>query len=650
MASRPPAPPEVELDLERYELRRGGRTERLEKLPMELLILLSQRHGQLVTRAEILDRLWGQDVFIDADAAINTAVRKVRRALEDDPENPRFLETVVGKGYRFVGPISVTAETASPAAELVSGPGHVRRAAVSRHWLRWAAAVGVAAAAVAYVVFVRATTPRAPIRVLAVLPLQNLSGDPGQDYFADGMTEELIGRLSAIRRLRVISRTSTMQFKGTRQSVPEIARTLGADAVVEGSVMRSYGRVRVSAQLIRADTDEHIWSASYDRELEDVLTLQSEVAGAIARQIDRTLGGPEPGRAAARTVSPDVYESYLKGRFALNGAGRNGPDESVRHFKAAISGDPSFAAAWSGLAAAYDTLSSGLVAGGPPVEARQQALEAARKALELDPDDAEAHEILASVLVGEWRWKEAEAEYRRALELNPSHAAAHVGFGHWLLGQGRTEEALTWAQRGRELDPLALSGLDVGWMLFHARRYDDAIRELRTVLAVRPDEATTLWFLGFALIANGQPEDAIPVLTRAAEVADNPASPLGVLVSAYAHAGRRAEALSVLEELKRRRRNGYVPAAAFVNAYLGLGDHDQAFLWLERAYQERSGLLRNVKVHPFLDPIRGDPRFADLARRINFVMAEPGPHEGSRDPLRVAGPPAPSGGASPLLR
>jgi TolB-like protein/DNA-binding winged helix-turn-helix (wHTH) protein/Tfp pilus assembly protein PilF len=647
MATRPLTPPEVELDLERYELRRGGRAERLEKLPMELLILLSQRHGQLVTRAEILDRLWGQDVFIDADAAINTAVRKVRRALEDDPENPRFVETVVGKGYRFVGPISVTAETASPAAEPVSGPGHVRRAAVPRHWLRWAGAVGVAAAAVAYVVFVRATTTRAPIRSLAVLPLQNLSGDPGQDYFADGMTEELIGRLSAIRRLRVISRTSTMQFKGTRQSVPEIARTLGADAVVEGSVMRSSGRVRVSAQLIRADTDEHIWSASYDRELEDVLTLQSEVAGAIARRIDRTLGGREPGgAAAARTVSPDVYESYLKGRFALN-ASRNGPDESVGHFKAAISGDPSFAAAWSGLAAAYHTLGT-VLAGTPPGEAWPRAVEAARKALELDPEDAEAHAVLASALVGEWRWKEAEAEYRRALELNPSHAAAHVGLGNWLLRQGRTEEALTWAQRGRELDPLALFGVDIGWMLFHARRYDDAIRELRTVLAVRPDEAAALWFLGFALTANGQPEDAIPVLTKAAQVADNAAGPLGVLVRAYAHAGRRAEALSVLEELKRRRRDGYVPAAAFVNAYLGLGDHDQAFLWLERAYQEHSGILRNLKVHPFFDPLRDDPRFADLVGRMNFVGAEPGPGDESSGPLRVAGPPAPSGGSSPL--
>jgi TolB-like protein/Tfp pilus assembly protein PilF len=462
-----------------------------------------------------------------------------------------------------------------------------------------------------------ATRPR--ITSLAVLPLKNLSGDPTQEYLADGMTEALIGRLSNIHDLRVISRTSAMHLKDTQLSVPEIARTLKVDALVEGSVIREGSRIRVTAQLIRGATDEHLWSETYDRELRDALALESEVAQSIARKVEVTVTGEEHARlVAARHVSPEVYESYLKGAFALDKSnGRAGLEESIGYFKEATERDPTFAPAYVGMAAAYSELSS-VFMGGRPEELRPKVISAARKAVELDPELAEAHVLLAGVHQQQWQWAEAEAEYRRALDLNPSDAIAENGFADWLLCEGRPEEALAWAQRAREHDPLAVSGIKIGWILFHARRYDEAIHELRSVLAVLPDHPTALWFLGFALIANGQAKEAIPVLEKTLSVSDRSSAVMGVLIRAYAHAGRRTDALRLLEELKRRQQTSYVPAAAFVNAYLGLGDNEQAFAWFERAYQEKSNILQFLKVHPFFDPVRNDPRFVDLVRRVDL--------------------------------
>jgi TolB-like protein/Tfp pilus assembly protein PilF len=465
-----------------------------------------------------------------------------------------------------------------------------------------------------------ATRPK--ITSLAVLPLKNLSGDATQEYLADGMTEALIGRLSNIHNLRVISRTSAMHFKDTQLSAPEIARALRVDALVEGSVIREGSRIRVTAQLIRGATDEHFWSETYDRELRDALALESEVAQSIARRVEVTVTGEEHERLkAARSVAPEVYESYLKGVFALDKSnGRASLEEGIGHFEEATRRDPTFAPAYIGLAAAYSELSSVFI-GARPGELRPKVISAARKALELDPELAEAHVLLAQMQKDQWQWAEAEAEYRRALDLNPSDAIAQNGFADWLLCQGRPEEALAWAQRAREHDPLAVSGIKIGWILFHARRYDEAIHELRSVLAVLPDDSTALWFLGFALIANGQAKEAVPVLEKTLSVSDRSSAVIGVLIRAYAHAGRRTDALRLLEELKRRQKASYVPTAAFVNAYLGLDDKEQAFAWLERAYQEKSNILQFLKVHPFFDPLRDDPRFADLVRQVGLDQA-----------------------------
>jgi len=504
-------------------------------------------------------------------------------------------------------------ETLAPASAL--------RSVARLQWMRAAVTTALVLASIAYL-FVSsrvATTPRT-IRSVAVLPLQNLSRDSGQDFFVDGMTDALIERLSSMQSVRVISRTSVMQFKHSSQSLPEIAKTLRVDAVVEGSVVRSGRRVQISAQLIRGESDDRLWSGNYDREAGDVLALQSEVAQAIARQIQISIAGRESGSRntpSTPAVSPDVYEDYLKGRFALNRTPTPDLEASVRYFEAAIAKDASFAPAYSGLGAAHAVLSSPF-GGDEPVDALAKAAEAAGRALELDATIAEAHLVVGEVALRRWQWTDADAHYRRALDLDPNNAAAHAGRARWLLSQRRTDEALEWAQRARELDPLALYGRDIGWILFQSRRYADAIREFHTVLAVRPDEAGALWYLGFAMIEHGEAAEAVRVLERSAALSGRNPAVLGVLVRSYVRAGRTTDALRVLAELTRRREAGYVPAAAFVNAYLGLGDNERALEWLDRAFDERSKILLHLKVHPFFDPLRNDPRYAALQRRMNF--------------------------------
>ena len=396
---------EFTLDETCYRLQRGDRVLRLEKRPMELLILLVERGGELVSRDEIAARLWGNDVFLDVDHSINTAVRKVRQVLRDDPEKPRFVETIVGKGYRFAAPVICSNGASNPQAEPLPSPAEVApQPAVhpteARHlpvrvWMLLAGVAVLVLFVVALMLYrgrgARATGQPA-IKSLAVLPLKNLSGDASQEYLADGMTEELIGRLAAIHDLRVISRTSVMGFKDTRMSAPEIAKALHVDALVEGSVIREGNRIRVHAQLIRGATDEHFWSKTYDRELRDVLALESDVAQSIAGKVEVTVTGKERERlTAVRSVPPEVYESYLKGRFALDKSNRRGDvEESIRYFEQALKIDPTFAPAYVGLADAYDRLATVFI-GSPPWEMRPKVVEAAHKALELDSELAEAY-------------------------------------------------------------------------------------------------------------------------------------------------------------------------------------------------------------------------------------------------------------------
>jgi hypothetical protein len=379
-------------------------------------------------------------------------------------------------------------------------------------------------------------------------------------------------------------------------------------------VMRQGSRIRVHAQLIRGSTDEHLWSDEYDGELGDELALESDVAQAIAQKVEVTLTGKERQRlVATHHVSPEVYESFLKAQDQANNI-NSGDDleKAITDFKDTISKDPNFAPAYVGLASIYQLQTTSL-ASVPPQDVRPKLISAAKKAVELDPDLPEPHILLGEVYQRQWEWSDAEAEYKRALELSPNDAKAQERFAIWLLCQGRTDEALMWIQRAREIDPLGHSGVSNGFILFHARRYDEAVREFRTVEPAYPDH----WYLGFALISNGEPDEAIKVLEKVLS-SDRTPMVMGVLVRAYAHAGRRAEALRLVDELKRRQQKSYVPSAAFVNAYLGLGDNEQAFVWLEKAYQEKSNILQLLKVHPYFDPLRGDPRFTDLVHRVGL--------------------------------
>ena len=644
-------------------LSRSGQRIALEPKALRVLTLLVRRAGHLVDKQELLECVW-PNTFVEENTLTRT-VAILRRELGDSSRDSKIIETVPTRGYRFIAPVTPLEEekrTATPNSEALTLPTNGQNIAsepngwsqtprlrlvddqqdqtagkvpaaeigpeISDGQRNWHARRGLLVGAVSLLVLVAVTTyiltrrhpadAKVPkITSLAVLPLKNLSGDPAQEYFADGMTEEVIGRLSMIRGLRVISRTSAMQFKDTRLSVPEIARKLGVDALVEGSVMREGNRIRVHAQLIRASTDEHFWSEEYDRELGDALTLESDVAQSITRKVEVTVTGEERARlVTAHSVSPDVYESYLKG-LAAKGNNRDEVENQIAWFDEAIRKDPTFAPAYVGLAGAYGALGTVFV-GAPPSETRPKVINAARKALELDPDLADAHVLLADMYMRQWKWAKAEAEYRRALDLNPNDAAAYNGFSYWLLCHGRMEEALAWARRARDLDPLGPSGHTIGFILLNAHRYDEAIREFRDVLAVRPDDRLPLWPLGWALICNQQAEEAIPVLEKAASVTDRSPGVISTLIWAYAHTGRRADALRLLGELKKRQQTGYVPAGAFVNAYLGLGDNDEAFAWFERAYEEQSNILIYIKVSPWFDPLRGDPRFQDLVRRVGL--------------------------------
>lgn len=636
MAPQPVKAPEpirfgedFELDLAARRLRRGNRVLKVERIPLEIMVLLIERWGKTVPRDEIVARVWGRSAFLDTDNSIRGAIRKIRQALKDDPEEPHFIQTITGEGYRFIAPLVGAQEEKSAAAPSdaevggVEAPTHVER----EHWagiprtrggLALAAAAGLVLLAITYTFFgQRRTVAAAPkIKSIAVLPMKNLSGDATQEYLADGMTEEIIGRLAAIHNLRVISRTSAMQFKDSRLSVPEIAKALHVDAVVEGSIIREGDHVRVHAQLIRAATDEHLWSEEYDRELEDVLTLQSNIAEAIAKKVEVSLTRQERALlVAARPVAPEVYESYVKAKSDPENT-KVHIEQRIADFQDTIRKDPTFAPAYVGLAATYISYQD-ISVGASPLEIRPKATAAARKAIELDPGLAGAHAILAEMYQKQWKWAASEAEYKRALELNPNDASAHRGYAYWLACQGRTEEALAWVERGRELDPLGSTDT-VGFLLLMGRRYDDAIREYRSVLAVHPDDTTVHWGLGLALISKNQTDEAIAELEKTVAMMNRGPGSLAMLATAYARAGNRAEALRLIEELKQRHQKGYIPAGAFISPYLALGDYDAAFYWCEEAYKEQSAILQWIKVAPFFDPVRGDPRFTDLVRRVGL--------------------------------
>ena len=464
------------------------------------------------------------------------------------------------------------------------------------------------------------TPGRARIGSIAVLPLENLSGDPEQEYFADGMTEALITNLAQIRALRVVSRTSAMQFKGVRKPLPEIARALNVDAVVEGSVARSGDRVRIAAQLIEAAGDTHLWARSYERDLRDVLALQGEVARAIAEEIQVELSREERDRLApSRRVDPEAYEAYLRGKHHWNRRTEDEILKGIEYFNLAIAKDPLYARAHAGLARAYDTM--GTYSFLPPAEAFAQAATAAARALEIDPSLAEAHTALGGVqMTYQWDWTGAERLLRRGIELDPSFADGYHWYSDFLLAMGRFEEAIASIRTAHSLEPLSLTiNMSVGSCLFYARRYDEAIAQQRRTLELDPTFTPALRSLGGAYEQKGMYDDAIEAYRKAGALARLDLSAAGLLAHAYAVSGRKDEARRMVGELLEHAKSRYVAPFLLAAIHVGLGDADKAFEYLEHAYRERDRGMVWIKVSPRFDPVRHDPRFSDLLRRMRLA-------------------------------
>ena len=609
------------------ELRKEGMRVRLEGQPLAILQVLLDRPGELVTREELRKKLWPGDMFVDFEHSLNAAVKRLRAALNDSADQPHYIETLARRGYRFVAPVGgFVAEREREKAVLVPDESQARARARFRGPLLWL----VVAAAVCVIGIAawgwrqlrnRQATPTVPVvRSLAVLPFGNLSGDPSQEYFADGMTEALIGRLSMIHDLRVISRTSVMRFKDTRQPVPEIAKTLGVDAIVEGSVIREGSRVRVNAQLIRGATDEHLWAEEYQREYRSILALQDEVARTIARQIKITMTPQErAGLAGTRTVDPEAHENYLKGRYYSNQRTEEALKRGIAYFQQAVARDPTYASAYCGLADAYALL--GFRGHLPSTDALLQAKQAALKALELDDTLAEAHASLAFIAeTHEWDWLTAEREYKRALELNPGYAQAHHWYAGYLMYVGRFDEGIAEAKRARELDPLSLPiNNALAGRLLVAGRYDEALAQLRETLEMNPRFAPAHNRLGWAYLGAGRHEEAIREFQKAIDLSgtDDPDLLLD-LGFGCAIAGQRAEATRILARLKRQHERGLIPSGAIAVLYGALGERDKAFAWLEKAYEEHDPELTYITVGPRFEPLRHDARFQQLVHRIGL--------------------------------
>jgi len=632
---------EFEIDLRSGELWVRGKRLRLQDQPFQVLRVLLERRGEIVTRDELKQILWPADTFVDFDDGLNTAIRKIRDALADSAEKPRFIETLPRRGYRFVGQVtdgrpaipSRPETEAKPNLQLQSD-GHpsdppmpeTQTAFLPAHWRLLLA--GVAALAVFSIVFAlyRSTganrLKQPPIKSVAVLPLANLSGDPSQDYLADGMTEALIGRLAGIHDLRVTSRTSSMRFKDTKLSIPEIARSLSVDAIVEGSVIREGNRIRVHAQLIRAATDEHFWSEAYDRELRDVLSLQNDVAQSIARKVEITLTGEEHARlSAAHAVDPEAYEAYLKGRYYWNKRTADSMPKAALYFEQAISKDPGYGGAYSGLA----DCNSGLAWHGfmSPADVLPKAYAAAQKAVKIDPQSAEAHASLALVLDHKWDWAGAEVEFKRALELNPQYANAHHWYGDYLSIQGRHDEALREAKRALELDPLNLMiGSWTGLRYYLARRYDGAIEQSQNTVNLDPNFAAAHLILGKSYAQQGKHAESLDELRKAATLSGNSPLYTAQVGVSLALAGEKKEALRVIRELQGISGKRYVSPYGVAQIYAALNDKEQTYNWLEAAYRDRAVWMSYLAVDPVFDSIRSEDRFRGLLRRAGLPTAE----------------------------
>ena len=600
----------LELDLGCYQLRRDGSVLKLEKIPMELLILLASKRGQLVSREEIIDRLWGKDVFVDSEHGVNTAIRKIRNVLIDDPDHPRYVETVVGKGYRFVATV-----IAPPEEQVLSE-------AVAEPTFRFRPLMIVAACALVAVVavflMIRRVWPAGGRTMLAVLPFQNLSGDSEQDYFSDGMTEEMITQLGRLdpQRLGVIARTSAMSYKHSTKGIDQIGRELGVSYVLEGSARREGGRARITAQLIQVRDQSHVWAAEYDRELESVLGIQTEVASAIGDEVRLKLTAAQRAhRAHLPVVNPEAYEAYLKGRYFMEKWTEEGTRVGREYFQQALQKDPNYALAYAGLADSYVWGRAGL----PPGEAVERAKEAANKALHLDDTLGEPHAALAQIkFTHDWDWAAAEAEFKRAIELNPNDTNALHMYSHFLLSMGRIEESYVTSTRALQHDPVSPTmQLHLGFHYLTARQYDLAIAQYEKILEKDPSYPDAHNQLAVAYRQKAMPGQSVTEYLQEQTLLGATPEQIAALKEAYARSGMRGFWLTVLEFTEPSEQSGISPYQ-IASYYSILDKKDESFEWLKKAYEARDGGLVAIKTDSDFDNLHSDPRFAELLHRMSL--------------------------------
>jgi TolB-like protein/Flp pilus assembly protein TadD len=539
----------------------------------DTLLLLVQNAGHVVAKRELLKQIW-RDAFVE-EGSLTRTISILRKALEDGSEGHEFISTIPTRGYRFAARVE---ELSSPPA------------------------------------------PQASRVMLAVLPFENMSGRKSQEYFSDGLTEEMITQLGRMNpdRFGVIARTSAMQYKNSTKTVHQIGQELNVTHILEGSVRRARGRIRIAAQLIQVSDQTHLWAESYERNTGDILALQSDVAQAVARQIQIRLITPEQARfAASGSISPEAYEAYLRGRYLWNQRTLEALRKSIKHFEKAIRIDSAYAAAYAGMADSYLTLQDdGHL---PTLEATRQAKRAASEALRYDEMLAEPHISLAHAYLHEFNWPAAEREFKRGLELNPNYAIGHFYFANYLLAQGRFQEALAEAQQAKALDPVSLPvRSNTAMALYYSGQYDQAIEQCLQVLEIDPYFARSYEDLGRVYWEKGMRREAIAAFKKAVNYSGRGSLYVAQLAHVYASAGRREPALQLLKELAERARERYVSPYAFAVVYTGMGNKDQAFAWLGKACDQRASTLPFLKTNPTLASLRSDPRFRHLLRRMNL--------------------------------
>ena len=670
-----------DLDLRKYELRRSGQPVKLERIPMELLILLVECQGRLVTRETIIERLWGQDVFLETERGINTAINKLRAVLRDDPRQPQFLQTVIGKGYRFIAEVHIDGEEESllpappmaisdvtdldpkssprlagpealvmqmehldPAvaespvsdrtqwqipprtADVTPIPMRVQQTAPGggarkRHARNFQALLVFGAAVlglllVYFLVGWRARKHPEKFQSVAVLPLLNLSQNSEQDYLVDGMTDQLITDLARTVPLRVISRTSTMQYKGTRKSLPEIAKDLNADAIVEGSVLPSQRNVRITAQLLDARTDRHLWAQSYERSSQDLLAMQDEVARDIVHEIAATLQPASQGTHEQK-VNPEAYDQYLHGRFLWSRRTLGDLEKSINYYQQAIQLAPNFAPAYAALGDAYVVIS--IRGGPPPSDSYPRAREAAEKALQLDDSLADAHALLGEIRVNYDRdWSGGEKEFRRAVELNPNYPTAHHWYAAYLASMKRLQEAEAEIDKASMLDPLSLIINQArGEIRYLARDQNSAIKLSLHTQELDPKFAETYICLGKAYEQQRQFREADSSFQRAVDLSRGRPGPLMLQAHAYALSGRKDLATASIDRFFSSK-HGYVPNSDVAAVYCAMGQPALAITWLEKAYVNHEEGLNRLAVEPMFDGCRQAPRFQAFIQRLGL--------------------------------